>query len=276
MSNLKAKFFSPVWYFWNKILVNSKKDIGSGQSYVVLGFQRGGTSLMSRLVQGAGVSFGSMRGQKRVDSRNPYGFFEYVKILKLEDRLLKQAGFDIPRNFSIEKTFNAKGFICRIGRFFDRLKLVKHLSNLARSGDKWGLKIFAQNMFFWKQYLIKPKVIAIYRHPVTNAHSIIKAFNKHSFHQAIEYWLQNMQEILYYIHQYDSILIKYEDLLDGNRQTEVLQKMVDFLGCGDVEKLKGLIDTNITEHNEIIGLIDNYSLDDKTKKVLEALDKFRV
>lgn len=60
------------------------------KSVIVLGMHRSGTSMVSSLVEGLGIDFGSGLIGKTAD--NPFGYFEDRELVALSDRCLETAG----------------------------------------------------------------------------------------------------------------------------------------------------------------------------------------
>lgn len=247
------------------------------QCFVILGVQRSGTSLLSRLVNNCGISFGNQKKFKKADGRNPNGFYEYVDMVKLDEKLLKQSGFSSPFVFDNTTDFRSIGLLNSLKRGLSRLKMVIVLHSISTSGDNYAFKEFPLSFYFWKQYVPKAKIIAIYRDPFSNANSLVRSFKMHTYRQSIEHWTAMNKELLYHISVNKSILINLDDLVDKEKQEKILNKLVSFVGGGDVGKLKKLIETlnsNTDEH--VKKLKYSYPVNEETIKVLDSLEKAKI
>ena len=267
---------SPFWWFWRKIESKHKVNNSNG-CYVVLGFPRSGTSLVSRLVSRCGVSFGDHKKFKQADWRNPKGFYEYSEIIKLDEKLVSQAGLTSSHRFGGGINLRAKGILNRIKRIFTRRRMILILNEISSSGKKWGLKEFPSTFYFWETYIPQCKIIAIYREPFSNSYSVRNSFKRYTYRQIIEQWTASNKELLYHISTKDSIVIKLEDLSDKEKQKNILRKLTEFIGSGSVNELKELIEPFVSESDKHIkNLKQNYPLDDDAMTVLKILNNIKV
>ncbi len=187
-----------IWKIFN--FVSQKHPINQEHNvFVVLGFQRSGTSLLGQILHTLGVNFGEEIDMKKVDFRNPKGFYENEKIFKVLRSMLNQAG--VRDEFGEKSSLDAKGFLKRLGRAFSRVRLQKELSILSKSSS-WGLKSFPILFYYLKPYLPKStKLVGVYRHPLAVAESFMKAWEggRYSFEQVIELWSKANRDMLYHL-----------------------------------------------------------------------------
>lgn len=189
----------------------------TGDFYVVMGFQRSGTSLLSKIVSSCEVNFGKSNELKKAEATNPDGFYEHQKINELSWKYLEQSNYDSTKisNFDLHPKNKTSG----IKRLFTVKSMHEVLFNLSKKSKKIGLKLFPLFYYLWKDYLPDHKIIAIYRNPYSSAHSYSNVFwpSKLSFEHALNLWTQAQKDLLYHITQKESLLISYEDLLDVER-----------------------------------------------------------
>ena len=266
----------PFWWVWKKM--NLKYGIDrSNECYVVLGFPRSGTSLVSRLVNHCGVSFGNSNKFKPSDWRNPKGFYEYSEIIKLDEKLVSQAGLTSPHKFDNDISLRAKGILNRIRRIFTRRRMILVLNEISSPGKKWGFKEFPSTFYFWETYVPQCKVVAVYRDPLSNAYSARRTFKRYTYRQIIEQWTASNKELLYHISTKDSIVIKLEDLTDKEKQKNILKKLTEFIGSGSVDELEKLIEPFVSDSVKYVDdLKMNYPLNDDTKMVLDILNCIKI
>jgi hypothetical protein len=148
---------------------------------ITTGMHRSGTSLISSLVQRAGIHI----GEKLLvaSSANPRGFFEDVDFFEFHDQLLHERGqtyVHIDRDFTFEPTAME----------------AEHARQLlaARSHRPvWGWKDPRTSLFlpFWQQLLPDAHFLFVYRHPIDVLLSLLRRgeFDTHpSFMAGLNAW----------------------------------------------------------------------------------------
>ena len=249
----------------------------TGQPVVVMGFQRSGTSLLTNLVHSCGVSLGKENEFRPPLISNPHGFFEHRKIFRLSWKYLRQAGIQDGMTQNI--SFTPTSFRRKIERLVTVRKMHVTLNRLSSSGDKWGMKLFPLFYYFWKVYLPKHKIVAIYRDPYASTHSYLEVFwpARFTYDDGLKQWLQAQKDMLYHITQANSLLIRYEDLVDDSKNDRILQSLADFIGGGDVSRLKSLIDPSLNRSIKKVSRLSNtYPEDNEISHILRILDNLRV
>lgn len=276
MKRLKDIILFPFWRLWARF-ERGTKILDEKPHFVVLGFPRSGTSLVSRILASAGIGFGNENKFKRADRRNPKGFFEYADAIRLDEKLIKQSGFSFPYGFDDNASLRAQGMFNRFRRLLTRRKMISILCDIAGSGDRWAIKEFPLTFYFWEPYMPHTKIIGVYRDPIANAHSVHKSFRRHTFRQAIEQWTKANKELIYHLSTKESILIKLEDLSDKNKKEAILKQLVSFLGTGSVKTMLEIV--GAVSHNEksVAGKVSQiYPLNQETKDVLAALENLKI
>jgi len=244
---------------------------------VVMGFQRSGTSLLTNLVRSCGVSLGEDNQFRPPLISNPDGFFEHKQIFRLSWKYLRQAGIKDGTTQNIYFTPTSLGK--KIVRLATIRKMHVALNRLSSRNHKWGMKLFPLFYYFWKDYLPKHKIVAIYRDPFASTHSYLEIFwpARFTFEDGLKQWLQAQKDLLYHISQTDSLLIRYEDLIDESKNDQIVQALVDFIGDGNVSTTKALIDPSLNRSIKKVSKMSNiYSINNEISHVLSVLDDLKV
>lgn len=249
-------------------------------TFVVLGFSRSGTSMVTSLLEKCGVYLGTADELREASSRNKLGYFENKLVNKVNNDLISQMAVESERDLfssTYSGTYknlqlNANGFLNK----FSRRKTVQTLKQFIEKmnpHDVWGFKGHVATFRLWKKYLPKHKIIVVFRHPLSVAFSHMKSSQEtRPFSRTIRDWTDINKELLYDITVNDSLVIKYEDILSG--KGEVFKKLVQFTGGGSVEELKSCVNQNLNNSGvETDKVKDIYPLSEDTKSVLEALEK---
>ncbi len=249
----------------------------TGQPVVVMGFQRSGTSLLTNLVGSCGVALGKDSQFRPPLLSNPHGFFEHKQIFRLSWKYLRQAGYE-------DGTVRDVSFTpASLGKSISRLATIRRmhvaLNRLSASGDRWGMKLFPLFYYFWKEYLPQHKIVAIYRDPYASVHSYLEVFwpVRFTYEHGLAQWLQAQKDMLYHMSQTDSLLIRYEDLIDESKNEQILQSLADFIGSGEVGSTRALIDSSLNRSTQKVERISRlYPMSDEISRVLRVLDGLRV
>ncbi len=259
-----------LWPLWG-LFTRRFRAIGGGEDVIiVLGMPRSGTSIASRLVQACGVYFGEEAWMRPADSRNEDGFLELHEINQLDDRLVEESGFKT--HLFAEPWLGLRAVPgMRLRRLVTRYRMQRILSALTQK-QPWGLKQTPFTFYWWRQYVPKARIIAIYREPRSCADSIHRTFNRFTFGQALEWWTRGNTELLYHLSRNESLLIKLEDLLDQNTQDRVLKKIADFCGGAADELTQALpLNTRPPKQSSLMHI----PLPAQTQAVYEALEAFK-
>ena len=249
----------------------------SGQPVVVMGFQRSGTSLLTNLVRSCGVTLGEDDKFRPPLDSNPDGFFEHKQIFRLSWKYLRQAGIQDGATQNI--CFTPTSFRRKILRLATIKKMHVALNHLSSIDNKWGMKLFPLFYYFWKDYLPKHKIVAIYRDPFASAHSYLEIFwpARFTYEEGLKQWLQAQKDMLYHISQTDSLLIRYEDLIDESKNDQIVQSLVDFIGDGDERNTKALINPSLNRSVKKVSAMSNfYPMNDDIHQMVRALDALKV
>ena len=231
-----------------------------------------------KLLKESGIFVGHIKDLKRPDKDNPRGYFEYNEEHKLSAKLIKQADSGkeeiLTENFSL----NTKKLTKKLQRFITRIRMNKFLIKIHnQANDSWALKPHFITFPLWQAHIPNFKLIIVFRHPVITAHSNIKYKKfKRSFQAYISIWEKIYRELIYYYSRYPSIVISYDDLINSRKRDQVLQKLINFTGKGNIDNLKKVITPELDRSTkEINKLIEIYPLPQSTREVLETLEKLK-
>jgi len=242
-----------------------------------MGFQRSGTSLLTNLVRTCGVHLGGSNQFRPPLISNPDGFFEHKQIFRLSWKYLRQA--DVQDGMTQNICFTPASFRKKVARLLTIRKMHVALNRVSSENDKWGMKLFPLFYYFWKDYLPKHKIVAIYRDPFASTHSYLEIFwpARFTYEDGLNQWLKAQKDLLYHISQTDSLLIRYEDLIDGSKNDQILQSLVDFIGDGNASKAKELIDPSLNRSIKKVSKMSSiYSINNEISHVLDILDDLKV
>lgn len=199
---------------------------------MVVGHPRSGTSLVSQLVQSAGVIFPS---DYEGDEFNKRGYFELESINKLSGKLIKVA---MTKNNTIE-----------MNKIADKLN--------ASSGSA-GIKIVKiPSLFFYKHLSKRMRAIFIFRHPADVKSSMLKR-GISSF--SIDWFTNNNALIAGYENIHNSIMISYKTLME---HPERVKKIFERIGL--------TVDTNLIQIGERTQHQSNVILKPEEKELYEKL-----
>lgn len=270
------KFFmnAVVWPLWHRAVSASLKDMKNDDVFVVLGFPRSGTSIISTLVHAAGVSFGEARHFKKADWRNPRGFYEYSDMNRIDEALMEQSGNDSPLAFSQSGRIRTRTLWGRVRRFTTRLRMVRVLASIRGSSRRWAFKQFPATFYFWADYVPQAKIVAVYRDPIESAYSLSKSFGRYSFAQYIDLWTSAHEELLYLLTTRKSVLMSLSALADGDEREKSLGVLATFVGA-DVETLKKAMSGEerfLKTKGAVADLQNTYPLPARTQAVLRSLE----
>ena len=257
----------------------NQKAFEGKKAFVVLGFQRSGTSMVCDMLNRAGVYFGDPKELMAPDSRNPNGFFEHKRLFKLCRKFLKESGKTMDYNFNFEKQLKAEGYANRFSRFFTRISIMNILSRIPSNREVFGIKSFPIFWYFVKPYLPKEKiVIAVYRDPFSVATSFETAWpGRFNVSQIIHFWTIAHKDMIFHLSaEKNFALFSYEDLIDPEKRKNIVKKIHEISGLDPV-KLESVFDDKLNRSGgRASRLKEMYPLPEETKKVLESLEKIKI
>jgi hypothetical protein len=273
------RMFRFLYRIIGKIEKNSQKAFEGKKAFVVIGFQRSGTSMVCDMLNRAGVYFGDSKELMAPDSRNPNGFFEHKRLFKLCRKFLKESGKTMDYNFNFGKQLKAEGYANRFSRFFTRISIMNILSAVSSKKEVFGIKSFPIFWYFVKPYFPKERtVIAVFRNPFSVATSFETAWpGRFNVSQVIHFWTTAHKDMIFHLSaEKNFVLISYEDLLDIEKRKNIVQKMSEISGL-DSSKLESVFDDKLNRSGgRASRLKETYPLPEETEKVLASLEKMKI
>ena len=248
-----------------------------GEAFVVMGFQRSGTSLLSQLVNACGVFFGPEDELKQPSITNPDGFFEHKKVSALSWEYFREVGYK--NNIDYDANLHTKNIWQKLSRLVTVRRIHSVLYRLSIRQEKWGIKNFPLFYYVWKDYLPKHKIIAIYRDPYASTHSFLNIFwpSKFTYEYGLSLWVQAQKDMLYHLSQTESLLIRYEDLIDDTKNTRITQRLVEFIGSGDAQKIRGMIKPSLNRMDKkVLRLREWYPSHTEINETIKFLDTIKI
>ncbi len=124
-----------------------------------------------------------------------------------------------------------------------------------------------------------PKIVAVYRHPLAAAQSSQRCWwnDRYSFEQTLTAWTEANKSLLYFLANYDHILVRFEDLVDPDAYKKLVPKLASFCGVEPNKEVLGVPEKKFTHsQKEVAFLKENYPLPVETQRVVEKLDNVRV
>lgn len=198
-----------------------------GQSVVVLGMHRSGTSAVAGILQMLGVNMGAH--QLGPDDFNPKGHFENNIIKILNERLLRRAG----GSWSNPPTTQA---IIKAGQTLQRT--IEHTIRREQS-QMWGMKDPRLVLTFgvYYPYLVNPRLIVCRRPPAEVARSL-KRRNEIPLDEGKRLAETYSQRLNALLHDYrlPHTELEFDDLFTA--PDSAISKIVSFLGCTLTEDRK--------------------------------------
>lgn len=180
------------------------------QVLVITGMGRSGTSLVSSLLQRAGVHIGELLLPPYPD--NPRGYFEDVDFYEFHERLLherKQSYLYVDAGFAFEPTSA-------------EMQRAHHLVTERANRPVWGWKDPRTALFlpFWHQLLPHARFLFVYRHPLEVLLSLLRRgeFDNHPHLAAgLQAWqIYNANIKTFYDQHADQCLLAHIDGLVGH------------------------------------------------------------
>lgn len=221
-------------------VIDKCRDITKDKTcFIVSGFGRSGTSLLSRICEMQGVHF----GDDHVVAKEAAASHEDQEFSKLL--------------FDIRLQSNNR-YVRKIQKQFINVKILNCIKRLAIN-DKWGFKVPTSTLQlnYLSPYIKNIKIIATYRDPETNIASFIKAKRDYfkepqtkTIKEIIDYWVQVNEDLLYLKKYYDVLLVDYDKLLDRDKATFV--KIAKFIGSKEYYKPMAIINPDLNRSPELI------------------------
>ena len=277
MRKIRQLFLKPLWKVFG--LFESYYDVSKNeQAFVVLGFPRSGTSLMSRILNFAGISFGDVRKFRKADSRNPKGFYERITINRIDKRLIKESGQQNPFCLHRDTRIRARGVMNKTTRVITRLRMMRQLKDIKSVSEKWGFKEIPTSFYYWSRYVPNAKVVAIFRHPLANAHSVHSTFEQDTFRQLIDLWTCANEELLYHVATHKSLVIQLEDLSDHKKRESIINAICNFVDVADKRQLHEAIEQEFRSDTMMVSdvLKESYPLPRRTQEIFDSLGHLKI
>ncbi len=264
-----------LWVPWRMIERLLLSAVDGDKGVVIMGYPRSGTSLLSRIVHELGYSFGDTRRMRTPDWKNPEGFFEQVRVNRIDVALMQQGGNRSVQHFSLNGGMRPQSLIAKMARLFTRVRMLFVIKQLKANSSRWAIKLFPAPYYFWREYVSSAKIVAIYRDPLASAYSSSRVFGRMSFRDYIDDWTKANEELLYHIGTKDSFLMSVESLAEPGVQKSVLQQLRLFLQTPDTVALPTILHSSAfaSTHAEVQRLHELYPLPKRTEEVWRALEK---
>lgn len=173
---------------------------------MITGMMRSGTSCISNLLEQCGLDFGSnneMIYHNRPSKYNKFGFYENMKFLKLNEKIIMAAGgsfIRFPDQIVIEK------------KIIENRDKPEDFVN-EYSGDAVKSNRICLLFNLWRDYC--KCLIICFRHPWSCANSFLKLYSrsKFTFEYALKLWYEYNTRILNSIGDFEKVLfINYDDI----------------------------------------------------------------
>lgn len=217
---------------------------GAPRTFVmVMSLSRSGSSLLSRLLADVlNIDFGEQIGHLPPDRHNPEGYYENYQILKLNERILADAGgnvFDPPPvdyAFDLDKTVR-EALVTRARRI---------LATYSAESPFIGLKDprLALTFPIWREAIeeqIRP--LLIFRNPSAAAHSIFEQNPQVNWQEGLGLWWEYLYRMFYYSANLSRYVLSFERLQADPAQC--LKGIAAHLGVTnyDINKVYDIVDT---------------------------------
>lgn len=246
-------------------------DKTKAEFFIVMGFQRSGTSLLSNILNSCNIHFGTSDELKPASITNTKGFFENKEVSKLSWKYLNQGSYNMDKISNFD--FHTNNLVNTIKRLMTVKKMHSVLYKLSLKHPRVGLKLFPIFYYLWKNYLPTHKIVAIYRDPYVSAHSYLNIFwpTKMTFEHSLNCWVQSQKDLLYHLSQNESMLICYDDLVNLDKRDSIIKQIIDFTQDGNIEAIKDIIDHRLNRRSSEGEKIKEFY--PRNQEVLEILHK---
>lgn len=207
----------------------------SGQSVIVTGMHRSGTSMVAAMLEAGGLSLGPSVDLKPPARDNPNGFFEHEGLVSVADDVLEAwgAAWDVPP----AKTASTAVWPEQLAVHARSL-----LDGLATEGP-WGWKDprVCLTLPFWRSLIDDPLLVICVRNPIEVAVSL-KRRNQCSYRHGLGLWVSYYRQILADSTAEERLVTHYESHFSGGREDERvrlfcgLSKEADFVPSDRLRK----------------------------------------
>jgi hypothetical protein len=210
------------------MIESSAGNANPGQPAIVCGMHRSGTSMLARLLHGAGFSLGDETRLMPGKTDNPDGFFEHLDFVALNDRLLKtfRGAWDAPADWP-EGWFESDDLLA----LREEARALLEATAAVRPGA-WGWKDPRNclTLPFWQFLRPGIRVVHCVRNPLEVAESI-GARSDHSIYFGLGLWRNYHEQFLRALVRLPAqqALVVHYDALLADPESELL-RMCGFLG----------------------------------------------
>lgn len=202
---------------------------------VILGMHRSGTSALGGVLSALGVHFGSDGALYQGDKWNELGYYEYKRIVQLNDDLLRSVGsaWDAPPDADGYRAFaQANHFLASRAR-----QILQDLQQSSGNpSSAWGFKDprTALTWDFWQPLLEEPRILLCLRSPAEVAASLKKR-NNVSTEFAMRLCSQYFHVLLRCIQGRQVKAVHYVNLVENSRET--LRSVAEWLSlpCSEAQ-----------------------------------------
>jgi hypothetical protein len=194
----------------------------------IVGMHRSGTSMVSRLLSLCGLYLGPESELLPPGPDNPEGYWENVRFVETNDRLLAHldAGWDLAPAIHKGWELGAETAILRN----EPAELIKRFEH-----EPWGWKDPRNSLTlpFWMEMIPNLKVLIVLRNPLEAAQSL-RARNYSSIAFGLKLWFTYNQSILSTVRPEDRVVTHYDSYFYAPRAE--LRRVLDLLNIPASEK----------------------------------------
>lgn len=227
---------------------------GTSRAVCILGMHRSGTSMVSRSLNLLGVNLGEKTNLVGKGKHNQKGFWEYRKITRTQESLLREFG----HNWSIPKSLPRN--------WWRRKKIKPYLKKLEeivetdfKDAKLWGWKDPRNSLTLpiWKDILSKRNVdlsyVIVVRNPLDVAASL-KARNKFSYQHSFKLWRLYTLSALLGTYRNKRVIVIYDDFLSNwEKELKHISDKLEIPWPMDEEQLRNSLGEFVTsdlQHNK--------------------------
>jgi hypothetical protein len=219
----------------------------------VLGMHRSGTSLLTRILNLAGVEIGSDKALTTEPvADNPKGYWEHHALTGISDAIIKRYGGTWDQPPVLRPGWESDAAFDDL-RHRARQLIDEQFSNASIWG--WKDPRTCLTLPFWQLLLPRMRYVVCLRNPVDVAASLARR-DGFSNEKSFSLWLAYVSAALKYSEGKPRLVVVYEDLM--NDCFGELQRIAEFLGTSerasqpDVrEAVQEFIDPNLQHHHSV-------------------------